>query len=188
MGGIYGVNQTRFPGMIFRTGFSRFSALTILLCTGLACTTYRPTLVVLHETVGPCNSLAPPPELIPCSFSDSGTIQPTYQPERTDEVFTVAETWPEFPGGHAAMLRFIRRRLRLPRAVRDGLVSGRVFVSFVVGADGRISDVSVLKGVGFGCDEEATRVIRAMPAWKPGKQSGRAVRVRYNLPISFALE
>jgi periplasmic protein TonB len=61
-------------------------------------------------------------------------------------------------------------------------------VAFIVEPDGRLTNLEVIRSLGFGCDEEATRVIRAMPAWRPGKQSGRAVRVRYNLPISFALE
>ena len=80
------------------------------------------------------------------------------------------------------------KTLRYPRSAASAGVSGRVFVSFVVNTDGSLTDVAVLKGIGFGCDEEALRVVRQMPRWKPGKQSGRAVRVKYNLPISFALE
>lgn len=75
--------------------------------------------------------------------------------------------------------------INYPRSATNAGVSGRVFVSFVVNTDGSLTDVRVLKGIGFGCDEEAVRVIGKMPHWRPGKQSGRA---KYNLPIAFALE
>jgi periplasmic protein TonB len=110
------------------------------------------------------------------------------QPTDDSDFFIMVEQQPEFPGGMSAMQQFLGRSLHYPTGAAQAGVSGKVFVSFIVGTDGRITDVAVLKGIGFGCDEEAVRVVRAMPVWKPGKQSGRAVRVKYNLPISFALE
>ena len=107
---------------------------------------------------------------------------------KEETVFTVVEQQPEFPGGMAALGQFLGKNIRYPAAASRANVSGRVFVSFVVNTDGQIYDVQVLKGLGFGTDEEAIRVIKAMPKWKPGKQSGRPVRVKYNLPISFQLE
>ena len=107
---------------------------------------------------------------------------------REDQIFTVVEQNPEFPGGMAALGQFLSKNIRYPPAASRANISGRVFVSFVVNTDGSIQDVSVLKGLGFGTDEEAMRVIRAMPKWRPGKQSGRPVRVKYNLPINFQLE
>ncbi|WP_019989331.1 energy transducer TonB [Rudanella lutea] len=107
---------------------------------------------------------------------------------KEDEVFTVVEQQPEFTGGMAALSSYLSKNLRYPAAAQRANVSGRVFVSFVVNTDGSIQDVQVLKGLGFGTDEEATRVVKAMPKWKPGKQSGRPVRVKYNLPINFQLE
>jgi protein TonB len=100
----------------------------------------------------------------------------------------VVEQQPEFPGGTAEMYKYLSKNIKYPSAASRANVSGRVFMSFVVNTDGSIQDVSVLKGLGFGCDEEAIRVVKAMPKWKPGKQSGRAVRVKYNLPINFQLE
>ncbi|GAB3329654.1 hypothetical protein GCM10027299_33360 [Larkinella ripae] len=107
---------------------------------------------------------------------------------KEEQIFTVVEQNPEFPGGMAALGQFLSKNIRYPPAASRANVSGRVFVSFVVNTDGSIQDVSVLKGLGFGTDEEAMRVVKAMPKWRPGKQSGRPVRVKYNLPINFQLE
>ncbi len=130
-------------------------------------------------------SIIQPPETTAPTATERGLeVKPSEEPSE----ILVIEQQPEFPGGMSALQDFLGRNLRYPPTASRSGISGRVFLSFVVGADGRISEVAVLKGIGFGCDEEAVRVMRAMPAWKPGKQSSRAVRVRYNLPISFALE
>lgn len=107
---------------------------------------------------------------------------------KSDAPFTVVEQQPEFPGGLDALRTFLGKNLNYPRMAASSGVSGRVYVSFVVNTDGSLTDIQILKGIGFGCDEEAIRVMQKMPRWKPGKQSGRAVRVKYNLPISFTLE
>lgn len=109
-------------------------------------------------------------------------------PPASEDVLIMVEQQPEYPGGLDALRTFLGRNLRYPSPATTAGVSGKVYVSFVVATDGSLTDISILKGIGFGCDEEATRVIRQMPRWKPGKQSGRAVRVRYNLPITFTLE
>ncbi len=107
---------------------------------------------------------------------------------KEDEVFTVVEQNPEFIGGQAAMYAWLGKNIKYPAAASRANISGKVFVSFTVNTDGSITDAQVLKGLGFGTDEEAIRVVKSMPRWKPGKQSGRPVRVKYNLPISFQLE
>ncbi len=107
---------------------------------------------------------------------------------REEAPFIVVEQQPEFPGGLAALGGFVQKNLKYPQQAIQASMSGRVYVSFVVNTDGSLTDVQVVKGIGFGCDEEAMRVIRAMPRWKPGKQAGRAVRVRFNLPVAFTLE
>ena len=104
------------------------------------------------------------------------------------EIFTVVEEPPSFPGGTIALYSFLNTNIRYPNAAKRANVSGKVFVSFIVDDDGSIQDVSIMKGLGFGTDEEAVRIVKSMPNWKPGKMSGRAVRVRYNLPINFQLE
>ncbi|GAB4014314.1 energy transducer TonB [Spirosoma migulaei] len=107
---------------------------------------------------------------------------------KTEAPFITVEQQPEYPGGLDALRNFLSKNLNYPRSAASAGVSGRVFVSFVVNTDGSLTDLQVLKGIGFGCDEEAIRVMRKMPNWRPGKQAGRAVRVKYNLPISFTLE
>ena len=102
--------------------------------------------------------------------------------------FVAVEKMPEFTGGQAALLRYLQKHLRYPSSALAAGVGGRVFMSFVVGADGSISEVTILKGLGYGLDEEAQRVVRQMPAWVPGYQSKHAVPVRFTLPITFAIQ
>ncbi len=99
------------------------------------------------------------------------------------EPYTIVEEMPEFPGGKEALFAYIGKELKYP--AED--VEGVVYVTFVVEADGSITGVKVLRGIGHGCDEEAVRVVSGMPKWKPGKQRGEAVRVKYNLPIRYKL-
>ncbi|GAB3267225.1 TonB family protein [Larkinella harenae] len=104
------------------------------------------------------------------------------------EIFTVVERNPEFPGGMAGLGKFIKDNMQYPEAAKRAQVSGKVFLSFVINTDGSFQDVQVLKGIGFGADEEAVRVVKSMPRWKPATQNGKLVRVKYNLPIRFALD
>ncbi|MDJ1502345.1 TonB family protein [Xanthocytophaga agilis] len=104
-----------------------------------------------------------------------------------EQPFVAVEQMPEFPGGIAELGKYLQKNLRYPAQARNQNIQGKVFVSFVVGADGTIKDVTIAKGIGYGCDEEAKRVVSSMPKWKAGRQSGRSVPVRYSLPISFTL-
>ncbi len=106
-------------------------------------------------------------------------------PPADDNVFMVVEEMPEFRGGIKGLTEYLSENLKYPAEAREKNVQGTVFVSFVVQADGAITDVTILKGVGAGCDDEARRVVAAMPLWQPGRQSGKAVPVRYSLPIRF---
>ncbi len=105
-----------------------------------------------------------------------------------EEIFTVVESMPEFPGGQAKMLEFIATNIKYPPMARESGIQGRVFVNFVVEPDGSVSNVTILRGIGGGCDEEAIRVIQSMPKWTPGRQRGKAVRVSFNLPVRFTLQ
>jgi periplasmic protein TonB len=107
---------------------------------------------------------------------------------REDEIFTAVEQNPEFPGGTSEMYKFLGNNIKYPAAAQRANVSGRVFVKFVVEKDGSIGNVEVLKGIGFGCDEEAIRVIKSMPKWNPGRQNGKNVRVFYNMPVVYKLD
>lgn len=105
----------------------------------------------------------------------------------TDEILLIAEEMPEFVGGTHAMQKFISENIQYPRQAMQLRLQGRVMVAFIVDKEGKIKDMEVLKGVGGGCELEALRVISLMPKWKPGKQNGQNVAVRYTLPIKFAL-
>ena len=95
---------------------------------------------------------------------------------------------PVFPGGQEALNNFLSKNIQYPRLAANNGVGGRVIIQFVVERDGSIAQAKVLKGVGFGCDEEALRVINKMPKWKPGANNGQKVRVYYTLPIYFKLD
>ena len=104
------------------------------------------------------------------------------------EIFKVVEEMPEFPGGAAKLMEYIQKNIKYPMMARESDIQGRVFVNFVVEPDGSISNVTVMRGIGGGCDEEAVRVVNSMPNWKPGKQRGSAVRCAYTVPIIFKLQ
>ena len=104
------------------------------------------------------------------------------------EIFKVVEEMPEFPGGAAKMMEYIQKNIKYPMMARESDIQGRVFVNFVVEPNGTITNVTVMRGIGGGCDEEALRVVNSMPKWKPGKQRGKPVRVKYTLPVNFRLQ
>ena len=103
-------------------------------------------------------------------------------------IFEIVEENPEFPGGLGELTAFMNKNLRYPTIAQENGISGRVTVSFVVNQDGSIVDIQVVRGLDPSLDKEATRVIGLMPKWKPGKQRGQAVRVRYNYPVVFRLQ
>lgn len=115
--------------------------------------------------------------------------EPLYKPQpvNSNSVYDVVEQMPSFPGGFSGLRTYLNQNIRYPAEAQDNCVQGRVVVSFVVGKDGHISDVTVLRSVDPSLDKEAVRVIRNMPRWSPGKQGGEPVRVRYNVPVSFRL-
>ncbi|NND78086.1 MAG: energy transducer TonB [Flavobacteriales bacterium] len=111
-----------------------------------------------------------------------------------DKLFIIVEQKPKFPGGDKAMMEFLGKNLNYPPLAVDARREGTVYVQFIVAKDGSISNVTlsssngVTRKVGGGCDEEAIRVVKKMPKWKPGKQRGKAVNVQFTLPVSFKLK
>lgn len=105
-----------------------------------------------------------------------------------EKIFSVVEEQPEFPGGQQAMFQFLGKKIKYPKAAADANVQGKVFLQFVVTDEGNIQDIVVLKGIGFGCDAESVRVLKLFPKWKPGKQNGKPVNVKFTLPVNFQLE
>lgn len=103
------------------------------------------------------------------------------------EIFDFAETLPSFGKSQKEMYQWLSKHLRYPRAAQASSTEGKVFLAFVVEKDGSISNIKVVKGIGFGCDEEAVEALKKMPKWNPGIQNGKPVRVRFTLPIVFKL-
>ena len=123
----------------------------------------------------------PPPE------PEAKPEPPAPKPSEKPPVFQIVEIMPEFIGGEAAMYAYLRDNMVYPTVARENGIAGKVFTRFTVLANGRVTDVRVVRGIGGGCDEEAIRVIRSMPPWKPGVQSGRPVAVEFTLPINFIM-
>lgn len=103
-------------------------------------------------------------------------------------VFFIVEDMPEFPGGDAALHKYLATSVEYPVIAQENGIQGRVYVKFVINTDGSVTDVQIARGVDPSLDKEALRVVRNMPKWKPGKQRGKAVRVSYTVPINFVLQ
>lgn len=134
----------------------------------------RFTLPVVFRLQSP----PPPPPPPPTPVKESGS----------NDVFVVVEKQPEFPGGNAAMMKFLSDNIKYPAEAQEKGIHGRIITNFVVEKDGSLNEVKVVRGVDPLLDAEAVRVIQSMPNWKPGTQKGETVRVRYTLPVVFRLQ
>ncbi|GAA4307324.1 energy transducer TonB [Nibribacter koreensis] len=105
-----------------------------------------------------------------------------------NKVYVAVEKMPEFPGGQEAMYKYLQKNYRVPSAALRAGVEGTVVLSIVVGPSGEVSDVQILKKLGYGLDEEAVRVVKSMPKWNPGEQNGRKVSVKYTIPYRIAIK
>lgn len=114
---------------------------------------------------------------------DNTPVEPAPSP-----VFTVVESMPEFPGGQAALMKYLSSNIRYPQDAREMGIEGKVYLSFVVDKEGYVKNVEIRRGVYTSMDMEAVRVVKAMPRWKPGTQDGKPVNVLFNLPINFKLQ
>lgn len=109
------------------------------------------------------------------------------EPEQEEQIFQVVEERPQFPGGDAELMKYLQKNIKYPTICQEQGIQGRVIVQFVVNTDGSIVDPQVIKPVNPHLDKEALRVISTMPKWSPGKQRGKAVRVRFTVPVTFRL-
>lgn len=117
---------------------------------------------------------------------DKGTIS-TKGTVKGEQIYDIVEQYPEFPGGYSALTEWIDDNLKYPvEAAMDG-IEGRVIVQFIVRPTGKVVDAEVVRGIAPSLDKEALRLINIMPNWIPGRQKGKAVNVRYTLPITFKL-
>ncbi|KAB6289821.1 energy transducer TonB, partial [Bacteroides xylanisolvens] len=108
--------------------------------------------------------------------------------ENVDQAFTVVETMPKFPEGQAGLMRYLARSIKYPVIAQKNKEQGRVIIQMIIGTDGSLSNVKVLRSVSPSLDAEAIRVVGNMPKWEPGMQKGQAVPVKYTLPITFRLQ
>lgn len=95
---------------------------------------------------------------------------------------------PEFPGGEAGLIDYFNKNVHYPNSAKEKGIQGRVYINFIISKTGKVMYPYVVRGIGGDCDKEALRVIRQMPNWKPGKEQGKAVLVRYNLPVKFTMQ
>ena len=182
--------------------------------TGIETLVFEEEIIPITEQEQP--KQAPPPpeapkveEVLEIMYNDSeveeSTIQASddtqaavevkYTPVEVEEeeveeqqIFQVVEEMPEFPGGMGECMKFLSKNIKYPTISQENGVQGRVIVQFVVNRDGSIVDPVVVRGVDPYLDKEALRVISTMPKWKPGKQRGKAVRVKYTVPVMFRLQ
>ena len=138
-------------------------------------------VVALLMTVG-CKQTTPTetPENEPAAVAEQQLSDSMYD-------FELLDTEPEFEGGVEGLYKYLAENIHYPEQAKAEGIQGRVFVTFVIEADGSVGDAKVMRGIGGGCDEEALRVVEAMPKWKPGTVGGKSVRVQYNLPVSYKL-
>ena len=108
--------------------------------------------------------------------------------EEEEVIFQVVEKMPQFPGGPQALFEYLSKNIRYPVIAQENGLQGRVICQFVVNSDGSIVDIVVVRSVDPSLDKEAVRVIESMPKWQPGEQRGKAVRVKYTLPVNFRLQ
>jgi len=167
-------------------------ALPVLLGLGLVVTahTYRsfaeaniPGTRVVEQA-----GLIPNPEQVVQDKQKKET-EINYVTDKTGKkVYKVVEKMPSYKGGDEARIKFLVGNIKYPEEAMKNRIQGKVFVNFIVRTDGSVTDVNILRGIRGGCDEEAMRVVKMMPAWNPGMEKGKPVDVLFNLPIKFALD
>lgn len=129
-----------------------------------------------------------PDSLEVVEWDTEGFVEPWRDEYDEPEAYMIVEQMPEFPDGEEAMMQFIAEQVKYPAEAKKAGAYGRVFIGFIVEPDGSLSDIKVLRGMGYGCDEEALRVVKSMPKWQPGMHRGKAVRVKYLVPVNFKLD
>ena len=141
----------------------------------------------------PATAQSAPGEIVAVRGGASDVTEPVQTAESPqagpdDEVYDVVENQPQFPGGSEAMMKFLRNTIKYPEAAAKAGIKGRVIAQFIIARDGTVTDPKIMRSVSPELDEEALRVIRAMPKWTPGTQNGKAVAVRYTIPITFSMD
>ena len=137
-----------------------------------------------ERIVAPSVAVPPPPPLPPPAEATEEEMKQDVE----NKIFEVVEEQPKFNGGNGALMSWLASNMQYPPDAEKGMIQGRVVVSFVVEKDGSITQAKVVRSVEPSLDKEAVRLVEAMPKWIPGKQNGKTVRTRYNLPVTFKLQ
>jgi len=155
---------------------------------------------ITRQEVKPPPPPPPPPEIIEI-VEDEVEIENEVEIEDTDtdedeiieieeddeEFFMVVENMPEFPGGDLGLMKFIQKNVRYPAIAKEYNITGKVYVSFIVDRQGKVTNVKLVRGVDKNLDAEALRVVSSLPQYTPGRQRGKPVRVMFTIPINFTL-
>jgi protein TonB len=155
---------------------------------------------ITRQEVKPPPPPPPPPEIIEI-VEDEVEIEKELEIEETEtdedeiveieeddeEFFMVVENMPEFPGGDLGLMKFIQKNVKYPAIAKEYNITGKVYVSFIVDKQGKVTNVKIVRGVDKNLDAEALRVVSLLPKYKPGKQRGKSVRVMFTIPINFTL-
>lgn len=157
-----------FGGMIYGQGNKKDSTIHFV----------TPKIVEQHDTVQPPVRVVYDAEVVP---------PPQIPIPDSQKVFDYVEQMPEFPGGQSAMMQFLSKNIQYPQQAKEAAIQGKVFAEFVVDNNGELHDIKILRGIGYGCDQEVIRVLKLMPKWKSGRMNGKAVSVRFRLPVNFKL-
>jgi len=128
-----------------------------------------------------------PPEDPKVDFGDGAIVQTQAAPEKEYELYSLQKA-PSFPGGEQEMLRYLSKNIQYPGMAKENGIKGTVVLQFIVGIDGSIGEVAIVKDIGGGCGKEAMRVVKAMQPWSPGEANGHPVKVRFTLPVRFELQ
>jgi TonB family protein len=177
--------------------FLSLTPLNPATCGGKPVESFRVLAVVMSPPTFADRPAAPPQKQEPkiqeqelrldsLDLSDGGPAVPDFDTQ-DDSVYAFPEVSASFPGGEQALLQYMVNNTFYPKAAKEGNIQGTVYVSFVVGRDGRISDVKVKKGIGHGLDEEVLKMVKRMPNWKPAQNNGKNVASSVTLPVKFKL-
>jgi TonB family protein len=154
----------------------------LLILVGCASPSNSPRKEIVSDDNAP-----PPPPPDEVMEIKGATGQTSNNMHDENGIYTVVEVMPSYVGGDEARLKFLKDNIKYPSEAKESAIQGTVYVTFVVDETGKISDVKTLRGIGGGCEEEAIRVVKMMPKWIPGEQSGKKVKVQFNMPIKFIL-
>lgn len=190
----HGINSREYQYHLLRLTYQKTA---VQIVNNFNVSQLKQRIIMMNKTKSPVRKITKYFAILPLlllliaansAFAQKVEPQKKATQQNVDEVFIVVEESPVFSGGESAMMKFLVDNINYPLEAQEKGIEGRVIVQFIVEKDGSLSDVNVLRGADPLLDAEAVRVVNSMPNWKPGKQRGKEVRVRFTLPIFFKLD